>query len=173
VPTPKKESVVADLQQALQGSAGLIVISFTGLSVPAITALRAKLREAGAKMVIAKNRLVKLAVAGTDAEPLAEQLKGPNAFVFCQADVPPVAKALLEFQKDAPGVALRASYLERTVYGEKRTAALATIPTRPELLSEMVGALESPISGLVFTLQGIVSEFVYTLDAVAEQKAAA
>jgi len=173
MPTPKKEAIVAEMQQALEASTGAIVIAFTGLSVPAITGLRAKLREAGATMVVAKNRLAKIAIAGTPAEPMAEHLTGPNAFVFCQSDLPPVAKALVDFQKDMPGIELRASYLDGTVYGPGQTQSLATVPTRPELLSELVGALESPISGLVFTLQGIINEFVYTLDAVAEKRAEA
>ncbi|MBM3497714.1 MAG: 50S ribosomal protein L10 [Armatimonadetes bacterium] len=172
MPTPKKEAIVAEMEQALQDARGLIVVSFTGLSVPVLTGLRAKLREADARLVVAKNRLMKIVVGGTAAEQLVEHLAGPNAFVFCRSDVPPVAKALVEFQKDNPGIELRASYLEGAVYEQKRTQALATIPTKPELLAEMVGALESPLSGLVFTLQGIVNEFVYTLDAVADKRAA-
>jgi len=172
VPTPKKESIVADVQQRMQEASGLVVISFTGLSVPAITDLRMKLRQADAAMMVAKNRLVKLAIAGTAAEPLAARLTGPNAFVFCRADVPPVVKALADVQKETGGIELQASFLDGVVYDQRQTAALATVPSRPELLSQLVGALESPVSGLVFTLQGIINEFVYTLDDVAEKKAA-
>lgn len=171
MPTARKESIVAELRQQLQNSAGLVVISFSGLSVPIITALRAKLRQVGATMRVAKNRLVKLAISGTDAERLADILSGPNAFVFCHSDVPPVVKALVDFRKENAGIGLRASFLEGAVYDQRQTEALASIPSRAELLSEMVGALEAPIGGLVFTLQGVLNEFVYTLDAVADKLA--
>jgi large subunit ribosomal protein L10 len=171
VPTPRKESVVATVGELLSQSTGVIVIQFTKLSVPQITELRAKLRQVGGQMMVCKNRLVKLAVAGTGAERLSEELTGPNALVFCTGDVSPVVKALADFEKDLGGVQLRASFFEGTVYGQKPTQALATLPSRPELLSQLVGALEVPISGLVFALQGILNEFVYTLEAVADQKA--
>jgi len=171
VPTPKKEAIVANVRQELGSSSGVVVISFTGLSVPLITALRNRLREAGAQMMVAKNRLVKIAIAETDAASLSPTLTGPNALVFCRSDVPPIVKALVAFQKENAGIELRATYLEGNVYDERQTQSLATIPSRPELLSELVGALESPISGLAFALQGIINDFAYTLDAVAEQKA--
>jgi len=171
VHTPKKEAVVASLRQELDGSGGVVVISFTGLSVPLITDLRNRLRRAGAQMVVAKNRLAKIAVADTDAAALSPTLTGPNALVFCHSDVPPIVKALVDFQKENAGIELRATYLEGNVYNARQTQSLATVPSKPELLSELVGALESPISGLAFTLQGIINDFAYTLDAVVEQKA--
>jgi large subunit ribosomal protein L10 len=172
VPTPKKEAIVANVRQEMSRSTGVVVIAFQGLSVPQITALRNRLREAGAQMTVAKNRLVKLAIGETDAQPLEAVLTGPNALVFCQGDVPPVVAALVAFQKDNAGIELRATYLDGTVCNERQTQVLATIPSKPELLSELVGALESPVSGLVFTLQGIINDFVYTLDAVADKRAA-
>ena len=171
MPTPKKEAIVANLRQEFGSSAGVVVISFTGLSVPLITALRNRLRQAGAQMTVAKNRLAKIAVADTAAAGLTPTLTGPNALVFCRGDVPPIVKALVDFQKENAGIDLRATYLEGNVYNDRQTQSLATVPSRPELLSELVGALESPISGLAFTLQGIINDFAYTLDAVAEQKA--
>jgi len=156
----------------MEQSSGVVLISFQGLSVPLITVLREKLRATGALMTVVKNRLTKIAIAGTQAEPLSQVLTGPNALVFCKTDVPPTVKALADFEKESGGIQVRASFLEGTVYSTSQTQALATIPSRPELLAAMVGALESPISGLVFTLQGIINEFVYTLDAVADQRAA-
>ena len=170
MPTPRKEAIVANVQTLVQRSAGVVVVQFQGLSVPQITELRAKLGKAGGQMMVCKNRLAKIAAAGSLAEPLANELTGPNALVFCTSDVPPVVKALAEFEKDPGGVQLRASYVEGVVYNQKQTQALATIPSKPELLSQLVGALEAPISGFVHTLQGIINEFAYTLDALVAQK---
>jgi large subunit ribosomal protein L10 len=172
VPTPKKEAIVASVREQMGRTTGVVVIAFQGLSVPQITVLRNRLREAGAQMVVAKNRLVKIAIGETEAQPLEAVLTGPNALVFCQGDVPPVVAALVAFQKENAGIELRATYLDGTVYDERQTQVLATIPSKPELLSQLVGALESPVSGLVFTLQGIINDFVYTLDAVADKRAA-
>ena len=171
MPTPKKEETVGVLRDELEKSEGVVVIQFEGLSVPLITQLRSRLRENDARMTVVKNRLTKIAFAGTPAEGLSEALTGPKALTFSYGDVPPVAKVLSEFAKEHGGISLEASYMDGNVYAKSQTEALASIPSKPELLSSVVGALNSPLSGLVFTLKGIISDVVYTLQAVADQKA--
>ncbi len=170
MPTPKKEETVAALRDELDRAEGVVLFAFTGLSVPEITELRRGLRGAEAQMVVIKNRLLKLALSDTPAEPLSEDLTGQNAVMFCYADTPPAVKVLTEFAKDHEGIALKSCLMEGTVFGASQTEALARIPSRPELLSQVVGALNSPVTGLVFTLQGMLSQLVYTLQAIAAQK---
>jgi len=171
VPTPKKEAAIAAVKEKLEASTGLVVINQTGLTVPMATKLRSDLRKADARLTVVKNRLTKLALAGTDDEGLSEILTGPKALLFCNGDVPPAVKILAEFAKQNDGLlTLEGSYLEGNVYDQKQTEALADIGSKPELLSQIVGALNSPITGLVFTLRGIISDFVYTLQAVADKQ---
>lgn len=170
MPTPKKQETVISLRDELEKSEGLILLSFTGLSVPGATELRRSLRQVDARMIVIKNRLLKLALAGSPAEPLNEQLTGQNAVMFCYAEVPPAVKVLTDFAKDHEGIALKGSVMEETLFDASQTEALAKIPSKPELLGQVVGALNSPIAGLVYTLQGMLSQFVYTLQAVADQK---
>jgi len=173
VPTPKKEETVIGLRDEVERSEGVILFSFTGLSVPSITELRRILRQSDARMAVVKNRLLKLALAGTETEPLSALLTGQNALTFCHGEVPPAVKVLTDFAKEHEGIVLRGGSMEGQVLDQAQTEALAAIPSKPELYGQIVGALNSPITGLVFTLRGMLSEFVYTLQAVADQKEAA
>jgi large subunit ribosomal protein L10 len=171
VPTPKKEQTVISLRDELGSSQGVVVLAFTGLSVPALTELRRDLGRSDARLTVVKNRLLKLALAGSPAEGLNELLTGQNAVMFCHQDVPAAVKVLTEFAKDHEGIEFKGSCMEDAVYDGAQTAALGRIPSRPELLGQIVGALNSPITGLVYTLRAVISDFVYTLQAVADQKA--
>lgn len=170
MPTPKKEETVISLRDELEKSEGLVLFSFTGLSVPGATELRRTLRQADARMVVIKNRLLRLALAGSPAEALDEQLTGQNAVLFCYAEVPPAVKLLTDFAKDHEGIVFKGSVMEGSLLDGSQTGALASIPSKPELLGQVVGALNSPLAGLVYALQGLLSQFVYTLQAVADQR---
>ena len=170
MPTPKKKETVIGLRDEVEKSEGVILFSFTELNVPSITELRRILRQSDARMVVVKNRLLKLAFAGTEAERLNDLLTGQNALTFCYGDVPPAVKVLTDFAKDHEGIVLKGGSMEGQAFDRAQTEALAAIPSKPELYGQIVGALNSPITGLVFTLRGMLSEFVYTLQAVADQK---
>jgi large subunit ribosomal protein L10 len=170
VPTPKKEATVGTLRDEVAQAQGIIAFSFTGLSVPQISDLRARLRKADAQMYVVKNRLAKLALGGSAADNLSGILTGPNALAFCLGDTPVVVKLLADFAKEVGGVGLRGCFMEGVVFDAKQTETLATLPAKPELVAQVLGALNSPISGLVFTLRGIISDFVYTLQAVVDKQ---
>ncbi|MGQ9730966.1 MAG: 50S ribosomal protein L10 [Candidatus Zipacnadales bacterium] len=171
MPTPRKEQIVMEVKKALAESTGVIVISYGGLSVPLMTQFRSQLRRADGRMMVVKNRLAKLALAGTEADTLNAILIGPNALVFCSGDIPSTVKFIADFAKEHGGIEFRASYLDGVVYNAVQTRALATVPSKEELLSSIVGALNAPLSGLVFVLQAILRDFVYTLKAIADKQA--
>jgi large subunit ribosomal protein L10 len=171
VPTAKKEAIVSALQEEVSRATGIIAFSFGGMSVPLMGDLRNRLRKADARMYVVKNRLARRALTDSPAQTLGGVLAGPNALAFCYGDATAVVKMLADFAKEQGGVSFNGCYADGTVFSAKQTEALATIPSRPELIAQVLAALNSPISGLVFTLRGILSDFVYTLQAVADQKA--
>ena len=171
MPTAKKEATVAELQEEAARSSGIVAFEFRGMNVPQISDLRSRLRKSDAQMFVVKNRLAKLALTGSSADGLGAVLTGPNALTFCHGDPFAVVKVLAEFAKEQGVISFKGSFIEGTVFGAEQTEALATIPSRSELVSLLLAALNAPVSGLVFTLRGIIADFVYTLQAVADQKA--
>jgi large subunit ribosomal protein L10 len=125
-------------------------------------------------MMVVKNSLFRLAVADTAAEGIADLMIGPRAVVFCYGDQVAPAKAIKEFGDDHDdAITLKGGFGEGQVIDEAQANRMATLPSRDELIASVVGGVSSPVTGLVFTLNGIVSDFVYTLHAVADQKESA
>ena len=171
-PRADKVEAVAQLREML-GASTLILADYQGLDVKQISNLRRKLREGGSGFTVIKNSLLKLAAVDTPALPLTEGLVGPTAVVHTDDDPVAAAKALHEFGREVKAVTVKSALVDGAFYDSDEVIALAKIPSKPELYAMVVGGLKSPITGLVGTLQSMMSSLVMTLKAVAEQKEAA
>lgn len=145
-------------------------MEFPGLTVAKISDLRAKVIEAGGRMYVIKNRLFKLAVAGTDFEPLAEHLVGPNATTFCADDPVAPLKALAEFLDENDMAPVKVGLVEGQVLSDDELARLSKIAGRDALIAMVVAGIAGPVTDFVFTINALVSDLVYTLQAVADKK---
>src|SRR5688500_8823181 len=168
----QKQEVVADLSAKLSKAKALYLTDFTGLDVAAITELRRRLTNAGVEYVVVKNTLARRALSGGPYEGLAEHLAGPNAFALSDADVVTAAKILTEFARERERPQIRAGAVEGRVVSIEEISRIADLPPREQLLAQVVGTMAAPIAGLVYTLSGLLSKFVRTVDAVREQKQA-
>jgi len=174
MPNPRKEETVAGLREIIAGSKGAILTDYRGLTVAEVTNLRKKLRDAKAEYHIVKNTLFKLASEGVlPVADLESHLAGPTAIGFAKGDPVGAAKVLIDYAKDHKAISVKAGVLSGKVYDPKQVEALSKTPPREVLIAQMMGSLNSPITGLVGTLNGILSNFVFTLQAVADQKGAA
>ena len=171
MPTAEKVAAVEELAEILTRSKGIYLTDFTGLDVPAITELRKRLREGEVSYRVIKNRLALLAVKAAGVSGLEEMLQGPTGLVYSDDDPVAPARLLAEFAGQAGGrPKLKAGLIEGQVYIEDRLEMLATLPPRPVLLGQMVTAIQSPLSGLAFCLNGILQGLVGTLHALAEKR---
>jgi len=170
MPTQEKIDAVAELRERVEKASAVYLAEYKGLNVKDISALRKQVRKDGAQMVVVKNRLLNLALAGTAAEGLTAFLKGPNAVVFCDQDPMVPAKTIADFAKTHDVIAWKGGYVEGTVFDAQGIARVAELPPRQQLIAQTLGAIASPLSGLVFTLGGLVSDLVYTLQAVADKR---
>lgn len=170
MPTQAKVEKVAELREQVERCAGIYLAEYKGLNVKDVSALRGQVRKDGAEMIVAKNRLLKLAVQGTAAEGLVEFLKGPNAVFFCAEDPITPAKTISDFARTHDVVVWKGGYIDGSVVDASGMAKVASLPSKKELLASVVGAIGSPVSGLVFTLSGLVSDLVFTLESVADKK---
>lgn len=170
-PRADKVAEVAELKAILE-SGTVILTDYQGLDVKGVSSVRKKLREAGSSYRVVKNSLFELAAVGLPAEKLTEGLVGPTAMVYTADDPVAAAKALQEFSKGAYIVRVKAGVVDGHLMSDAQIGELAKIPAMPVLYGMVVGGLQSPITGLVGTMQQMISQLVFTLQGVADQKAA-
>jgi large subunit ribosomal protein L10 len=171
IPTAEKEQAIQELSDLIGRSKGAILTDYRGFTVSEITELRKRLREKGAVYHVVKNTLFKRALQ--DGEGLNQYLEGPTAIAFALEDPVAPTKALLDFIKEKKKGEVKAGYIEGVVYTEPQVDALSKLPPRDVLIAQVVGAIQSPITSLVNTLDGIISEFVRTVQAVADKQGGA
>lgn len=167
---PEKASKVAELKDLLTSSKGVVLVNYCGLTVAEDTELRAKMRKAGVKYMVAKNTFIRIAAKEAGIEGLDSVLEHNTALAFSAEDPVAPAKILNDFSKDHKALELKAGVLDGKVIAVDEVKALAELPSREELLAKLVGSMQAPISGLVNVLQGTIRNFVYTLEAVRQKK---
>ena len=174
MPNPRKEETVAGLREIIAGSKGAILTDYRGLTVAEVTNLRKKLRDTKAEYHIVKNTLFKLALGGEVNADLEKLLTGPTAIVFAQEDIVAPAKAILDFVAAAkkPEVQVKGGYLDGKVYSTAQVTALSKLPPREQIMAQIIGAINSPASGVVNTIDAVLSELARAIQAIADQKAA-
>ena len=170
MPTPEKEALVAQLREDIEASDSFYLAEFSELSVEDMNQLRAQMRGAQARLQVAKNRLLKLALQGTKAESLTEYLTGPTAITFCSDDPLAVAKIFAQFAQQHEAVAIKAGFVEGRVLDGQQATRLAALPPRPQILAELLAQIAAPSAGLIRVLAAAASELVFTLEAVAEKR---
>jgi len=169
----QKRAVVSEIAAQLAKAQAVIVAENRGLPVEVVTSLRAKARKAGLTLRVLKNTLARRAVMGTPFEKLTDQLAGPLMYGIAQDPVAG-AKVLSEFAKDNELFVIKGGAMANGLMSTKDVKALATMPSREELLVTLVGTLQAPIVKLVRTMHEVPARFVRTLAAVhaAKQQAA-
>ena len=168
-----KKQVVEEIRDRFQRTQGAVITDYRGLNVTEVTELRAKLREAGIEFKVLKNTLIQIAAKDVGLEGLDPVLEGPTAIAFGFEDPVSPAKIISDFSKQHKALEIKAGILENRVLDASGVKALADLPPKEELLAKLVGSMQSPMYGFAGTLQGLLRNFVYALDAVREQKAGA
>ena len=170
-PADAKVALVGELTTLVGQTKAAILTDYRGLSVAELTELRKKLREVDAEYRVVKNTLFKLAAADSmPVDQMGELLTGPTAIGFAKSDPVAVAKILLDYARDHKAMSVKAGVMDGRILSAAQVESLSKTPPREVLLSQMLGSLQSPIAGFVGTLGGIISNFVFTLQAVADQK---
>ncbi len=170
MPTPEKKTLVAQLREDIQSNSSLYLTEFSGLNVETMNELRSQIRAAHGRLQVAKNRLLKLAIAGTAAEGLNEYLTGPTAIAFCGEAPIAVAKVISDFGRDHEYLAIKAGLVEGRVVDRQQSERMASLPPRQQLLSELLAGLISPAAGLLRVLAAATTDLVRALEAIADKR---
>ena len=165
----EKKAVVAEVSAEVAKAQAIVVAEYRGLGVGSMTELRRQARKSGVYLRVLKNTLARRAVAGTPFEKLSDQLVGPLVYGISSDPVSP-AKVLNDFAKTNDKLVIRAGAMPNAVFSPKEVKALATMPSRDELLAKLLGTMQAPVAQFVRTLNEVPSRFVRTLAAVRDAK---
>ncbi len=169
MPTEKKKETVARWVERLSRSQVVILTDYRGINMKDLTALRRALEKADGGYHVVKNTLLRLALRQASIAGLETYLEGPTAVALGYGDVVALAKALREQLPSYPSLQVKAAWMSGRVLSPETLETLATLPPRPVLLGQIVGALESPLAGLVGALAGVLRQLMYVLSVRSEQ----
>jgi len=141
-----KQPIVAEIAENIKDAQSVVLVDYRGLTVEQDTNLRKELRAADITYKVYKNTMMNFAFKGTDFEGLAPYLEGPSAIAISTTDATAPARVLAKFAKTAPQLEIKAGVVEGVVYDAKGIASVATIPSREELISKLLGSIQSPIT---------------------------
>jgi large subunit ribosomal protein L10 len=167
----EKREVVTALHDVFAKTGVVVVAHYAGLTVSAMTKLRSEMRGAGGQVKVAKNRLVKLALEGTDAKGIADLLKGPTCLAF-SADPVAAPKIAVKFAKGNEKFVILGGAMGNTVLDAKGVSSLADLPSLDELRGKLIGLIQAPASKIARTVNEPAAKFARVLGAYGKKDAA-
>ena len=163
-----KEELAAALHQSLSATACVVVTHQTGMTVAEVTDLRRQMRAAGANFKVTKNRLAKIALAGTKFERLAPLFSGPTAIAFSRDPVA-AAKVAVEFANKNEKLTIIGGGLDDRQLDAAGIKALATLPSLDQLRAKLLGMLQTPATRIASVLQAPGGQVARVLNAYAKK----
>ncbi|MBN2365159.1 MAG: 50S ribosomal protein L10 [Calditrichaeota bacterium] len=168
--TPQKEKIVDEMKDKFGRASSIYLVDFTGMDVNLTNELRRNFRDSNVEYRVMKNTLAKLSFEKAGIEGMNDFLTGVNAYAISYDDPTLPVKVLKRNKEFKEKPKLKAALFEGQVVGAEKVENLANLPTREELLGQLVGMLNSPMTKLVNTLNGAMSKLVYTLKSLEEKK---
>ena len=153
-----KQPIIQEISDHVKDAASVVIVDYRGLTVTEDTQLRKNMREAGITYKVYKNTMMNFAFKDTEFEPLSEVLAGPSAIAVSKDDATAPARIIANFAKTAPELEIKAGVVEGTYYDAEGMKAIAAIPSREELLSRLLGSMQSPITNLARVLNQIAEQ---------------
>ncbi|WP_028456284.1 50S ribosomal protein L10 [Chitinilyticum litopenaei] len=152
-----KKAVVAEIAAEVAKAQTIVVAEYRGIEVASMTQLRKQARESGVYLRVLKNTLARRAVQDTPFAALADQMVGPLVYGFSE-DAVAAAKVLHTFAKKDDKIVIKAGSFDGKVMNAAEVAALASIPSREELLSKLLFVMQAPVSGMARALGALAEK---------------
>lgn len=153
-----KQPIVAEISENIKGAQSVVLVDYRGLTVEQDTRLRKELREAGVVYKVYKNTMMNFAFKGTDFEALAPYLEGPSAVAISTTDATAPARIICKFAKEAKALEVKGGVVEGVAYDAKGINEIASIPSREELLSKLLGSMQSPITNFARVMKQLAEK---------------
>jgi large subunit ribosomal protein L10 len=168
----QKKELVAELADVAQKAQSLVAAEYAGITVEKMTELRAKARQSGVYLKVAKNTLVRRAVAETDYQCVQDALTGPLLYAFSKEDPGAAARLIKDFAKGNQQIKPRLVAMGGQMYPGTDLDKLANLPTRDQAIAMLMGVMQAPITRLARTLAEPAAMLARAVAAVRDQKAA-
>lgn len=166
----EKALIISELNEAFDKSKLSVVADYKGLTVAEMQSIRIELKKSNSEMRVAKNTLLKRAVADTDSAVLSDDFAGTSAVVMAYDDPVGPAKVVSQFAEDLDKFVIRSAVLDGEKIGIDQLVALSKLPSKEVLLAQMLSVLNGPPTGLVQVLSAVPRNFMNALQAIKDQK---
>ena len=153
-----KKPVIDEIAALFDGAKSAVAVDYRGLTVEQDTKLRKNLREAGVSYKVYKNTMIRFAAKGTEFEQMDAMFEGPTAIAVSKDDATAPARILFNFTKEAKSLELKGGVVEGELYDANTIQAIATIPSREELLGRLLGSMQSPITNFARVIKQIAEK---------------
>ena len=167
---PEKSLAVKEIKQKLEACGSFVLANYIGLTVEEMNKLRNSLSENSVNFMVVKNRLFGITAKELGIKGLEKHLKGPTAIALLGKDVAAGAKVLVDFNKKAGKLELKAGILNEKLMGPLEIKTLAELPSRNVLLGIVAGTIQAPITSFARVLNAKLSSVVYAINAIREKK---
>lgn len=172
MPNARNQEMMEAIKADLADVQAMWVVDACGLTVKEVESLRRAIREAGAAMKVYKNTIMRIALKEAEGPEMDDILEGPSAFVFCNGDVAAAAKAITEFAKGNDTLSVKGGMMDGKFVTAEEVAAIASLPSKEELLAKIAGAISGVARGVATSINGVPSGLAQAIKQVAGQKAA-
>ena len=166
----EKVKSISEFEDLVKESNSIFLADFTGLDVENMNALRDRFHAQGAEILVMKNTLAKIALHNAGIQNLDPYLNGPNAFAFGHDDPAMPARIMFDFAKEHDMPKIRSCILEGQLFGPEKIKLIKDLPTKDQILAQLLGQLQAPVSNFVGVLNEILRGFVVVIDAIIEKK---
>jgi large subunit ribosomal protein L10 len=166
---PEKVAIVDEIRERIEGNEIAILTQYMGINVESVSALRKQLRDADIEYKVYKNTLARRALADVGLEDLADTMDGPTAWAFSKDPVSP-AKILNDFAKTSKFVKMSGGILNGKAVSSEQLMALASLPSRDQLLAQVAGTVAAPLRNFVGVISAVPRNLVNVLEALRKKK---
>ena len=165
-----KDESIASLKDNFGKASAVVFADYKGVTSEEMNALRRTLREKKVLVKVAKNNLVRIALKGTPKEQAVEKLAGPTVTLFALGDAVEAAKSITEFAKKVEAFSIKEGFLSDQVMNETQIKQLATLPSKPQLVAQLLSVMNGPIRNFVGVLNAAQRDFTRVVQAIADKK---
>jgi large subunit ribosomal protein L10 len=165
----QKAEAIAEIATEIQESHAVYAVDYRGISVPQAAELREKLRAVDTRFRVVKNTLTERAADQAGAEPLKSLLEGPTALAFVRGDAAAAAKAIADYGRATDLLPFKGGILDGETLDPDQIRSISRLPTRDVLYGQLVSVVAAPITGVVRTLNALISGLAIQLGAIQEQ----